>query len=141
MASKTEIIEYVIRHGERRAILCAAVNDSGTYSVTFAMCHRNDKFDRVRGLEICRNRAAAWAERCRKNLDKAKNENSAACDPIDFCMRFPHTIESEMMKFLDRCSRFFKGRGQAYPLLPQDKRYRNPNRPDPIQRWHFESIY
>jgi hypothetical protein len=104
MASKTEIVEYIVRQGKRRAILYAGVCGDDKYGITFAMCHKRDAFKRAEGLNICRSRLARWAE-----------------NPTKWRGIYPHTLEKEITKFMGRCSRFFKGKTMAYPLTVQPR--------------------
>jgi hypothetical protein len=82
----------VIRRPKPIGVLVAYTDLSSPkrYLIGYSLCHKRDQFTKMKGLEIAKARAIAWAMRSKS-------------DDV------PRTLWDELLLFLGRCDRFFKG--------------------------------
>lgn len=84
-----EIIKYVYKHNQKKAVMIANKRADGGVSIGYAMQHPNDVFSKKRGLALARNRANAWIDR-----------------DIDH-VAIPETLIPVLTEFADRCETKF----------------------------------
>lgn len=82
----------VVRRPKPVGVLVAYTDMSSPkrYLIGYSLCHKNDHFTKMKGLEIAKARAIAWAIRSKSD-------------------GVPQTLMDELLLFLNRCDKFFKG--------------------------------